>query len=81
MIGSVVKARRSVVTLDLSGLSSIDSSGIGALVSLCKRLSEQGGNVRAVGTHDQPLAVFRLLGLEGYFSPAATAAFALLEAA
>ena len=42
----------------------IDSSGVGALVSLYKRVRAQGGNVVIKGVRDQPLAIFRLLRLD-----------------
>ena len=42
----------------------VDSSGIGALVSLYKRVRAQGGNVVIKGVRDQPLAIFRLLRLD-----------------
>jgi anti-sigma B factor antagonist len=74
VMGALIQDRRSFVTVDLSALSSIDGSGIGALVSLWKRIGEQGGDVRSVGARDQPLAIFRLLRLESYFSPPASRA-------
>ena len=42
----------------------VDSSGIGALVSLYKRVRAQGGSVVIKGVRDQPLAIFRLLRLD-----------------
>lgn len=55
------------VTVDLSGLRLIDSSGVGALVSLYKRMRARGGSVRVEGICDQPLAIFRLLRLDAVF--------------
>jgi anti-sigma B factor antagonist len=55
------------VTVDLSDLRLIDSSGVGALVSLYKRVRASGGDVRFVGAHDQPLAIFKLLRLDVVF--------------
>ena len=52
------------VEIDLSALRMLDSSGVGALVSLYKRVSSQGGTVVIVGLRDQPLAIFRLLRLD-----------------
>ena len=60
----VVAARRSKVELDLSSLRSIDSSGVGAIVSLYKRVRAQGGRVKLQGLHGQPLAIFQLLRLD-----------------
>ena len=42
----------------------LDSSGVGALVSLYKRVRAQGGQVVMIGLRDQPLAIFRLLRLD-----------------
>ena len=52
------------VELDLSRLELIDSTGVGALVRLSKRLKAFGCLVTVRGLHAQPLAVFRLLGLD-----------------
>ena len=60
------------VTVDLSELRLIDSSGVGVLVSLYKRVRARGGTVRFVGVTAQPLAIFKLLRLDRAFecSPA-----------
>ena len=60
----LVKGRPTVVEVDLSSLRMVDSSGIGALVSLYKRIRAQGGSVVIKGLRDQPLAIFRLLRLD-----------------
>src|SRR6476660_5076390 len=52
------------VEVDLSSLRMVDSSGVGALVSLYKRVRAQGGDVVVKGLRDQPLAIFRLLRLD-----------------
>jgi len=52
------------VEIDLSTLRMIDSSGVGTLVSIYKRVRAQGGEVVMVGLRDQPLAIFRLLRLD-----------------
>jgi anti-sigma B factor antagonist len=52
------------IEVDLTNLRLIDSSGIGALVSLYKRMRAQGGKVEIKGLRDQPLAIFRLLRLD-----------------
>ena len=43
------------VTMELSNVSFIDSSGIGAVVFLFKRLHEHGRALRVIGAHGQPL--------------------------
>jgi anti-sigma B factor antagonist len=70
-LDQIVADRRRRVTVDLSGLRLIDSSGVGALVSLYKRVRAQGGSVRIEGVSDQPLAIFRLLRLDAVFGAAA----------
>lgn len=52
------------VEVDLSSLRMLDSSGVGTLVSLYKRVRAHGGEVVIVGLRDQPLAIFRLLRLD-----------------
>jgi anti-sigma B factor antagonist len=52
------------VEVDLSKLRMVDSSGVGALVSLYKRVRAQEGEVVIMGLRDQPLAIFRLLRLD-----------------
>jgi anti-sigma B factor antagonist len=56
------------VTVDLSHLRLIDSSGVGAIVSLYKRMRAQSCRVTVRGLRDQPLAIFRLLRLDRVFS-------------
>jgi anti-sigma B factor antagonist len=52
------------IDVDVSRLRMVDSSGVGALVSLYKRARAQGGSVVVQGLRDQPLAIFRLLRLD-----------------
>jgi anti-sigma B factor antagonist len=53
--------------VDLSELRLIDASGVGALVSLYKRVRENGGEVSFIGVRAQPLVVFKLLRLDRAF--------------
>ncbi len=52
------------VLIDIEGVSFIDSSGIGGLVFLFKRLREHGHTLKLVGAHGQPMQLLRHLGLE-----------------
>jgi anti-sigma B factor antagonist len=52
------------VEVDLAQLRMLDSSGVGALVSLYKQVRARGGEVVVLGLRDQPLAIFRLLRLD-----------------
>ena len=63
----VVADGRRRVTVDLAKVTMIDSSGVGAIVSLFKRVKADGGVVLVVGAKDQPLAVLKLLKLDRVF--------------
>ena len=63
----LVSDRRPRVVVDIAGVTMIDSSGVGAIVSLYKRVKADGGQVQVVGAKDQPLAVFKLLKLDRVF--------------
>ena len=67
VIDQLVTDKRNSITLDLSGLRLIDSSGVGVIVSLFKRCRAQGGEVRITGLNEQPRAVFKLLRLDRVF--------------
>jgi len=63
-LDGVVNDQRSPVTIDMSALRLIDSAGVGAVVSLYKRVRAQGRRVSVQGLNGQPLAIFRLLRLD-----------------
>ena len=53
------------ITLDFSGVSFVDSSGLGVLVVAYKRLrDDQDGSVRIVGAQPSVRKVFEITGLE-----------------
>lgn len=64
---SVVGAERDLVTVDLELLTMLDSSGVGAIVSLFKRVKATGGEVVVKNVGNQPLAVCKLLKLDRVF--------------
>lgn len=64
---SVVSAQPLHVVLDLEGLSMLDSSGVGAIVALFKRVKAAGGSFVVTGVQNQPLAVCKLLKLDRVF--------------
>jgi anti-sigma B factor antagonist len=68
VIDGIVNDKRTRCDVELSGLRLIDSSGVGAIVSLYKRMRAQGGEVSVKGLRDQPLAIFRLLRLDRVFT-------------
>jgi len=55
------------VVVDLEGVSFIDSSGLGVLVSALRRARERDGSVRIVCTRDSVLKIFRITGLDKVF--------------
>ena len=67
VVDDLVNESRKEVTLDLVDLRLIDSSGVGVIVSLFKRVRANGGQVRITGLRDQPRAIFRLLRLDRVF--------------
>ena len=52
------------VVVDMGDLRLIDSTGVGVLISLFKRMRTQGGAVLFAGLTAQPREIFRLLRLE-----------------
>lgn len=56
-----------VLIVDLSQLRLIDSSGVGVLVSLYKRVRANSGDVKFMGVTAQPLVIFKLLRLDRAF--------------
>jgi len=64
VIARIEDDRPSKVLVDLSRLRMIDSSGVGAIVSLFKKVKAYDGSLAVVGVRDQPLAILRLLQLD-----------------
>ncbi len=61
-----------LVVVDFSGSPYIDSSGLGALVSLSRRLRDAGGDLRLVGLNDDLRSLFELTRLDQLFPLFAT---------
>lgn len=66
-IDRIVGEKPKAVTVDLSALELIDSSGVAALVKLYKAIRATGGAVVMSGARDQPLAIFKLLKMDKVF--------------
>ncbi len=64
VLDALVAQGRCIITVDLSELRLIDSSGVGAMVALYKRVRANGGVVKFVGVTAQPLVIFKLLRLD-----------------
>jgi anti-sigma B factor antagonist len=73
-LDELASAGHRTVMVDLSGLRVIDSSGVGAIVSLYKRVRAYGGSATVRGAKDQPLAIFKLLKLDRVLAPEEAAA-------
>ena len=61
---AIAEARQLKVVVDLSLLTLIDSTGVGVLISLFKRLRALDGHVYFAGLSGQPKEIFRLLRLD-----------------
>jgi anti-sigma B factor antagonist len=68
LIEALVAEKRTAITVDVSSLRLIDSSGVGVIVSLFKRCKAYGGAVKVLGLKDQPLTIFKLLRLDRVFT-------------
>ncbi len=66
-LDAIVQARPRQVVVDLSGLVQIDSTGVGGLVSLFKRVREYGGKFLVENVRGQPLGIFEVLRLDRVF--------------
>lgn len=66
-----------VVVVDFTNSGYIDSSGLGALVSLSRRLREAGGDLRLVGLNEDLRTLFELTRLDALFPLYSTRADAL----
>lgn len=66
-IDSLLAERRIHVVFDLARLDLIDSSGVGAIVSLFKRVRTLQGDVKIARLDGQPSEIFKLLRLDRAF--------------
>ncbi len=66
-IDTIANENPKLVVVDLSHLRMIDSSGVGAIVSLYKRMRASGAEFKLEGLNGQPLAIFRVLKLDRVF--------------
>ena len=60
---AVASALPTRLTLDLSGVTFMDSSGIAVLIRAKRRMDELGGHIRAVSIPTQPRRVLDAAGL------------------
>jgi anti-sigma B factor antagonist len=64
---AVIESGCANVVIDLEGVTFIDSSGLGVLVSALRRARERDGAVRVVCTRENILKIFRITGLDKVF--------------
>ena len=67
LIDAVNDGARTII-IDLSQVSFLDSSGVGALVAIHKALEHEGGQLRLAALPKQAHLVLRLTQLESLFS-------------
>ena len=67
VLDEVERGKRKFV-VDFSNTSYIDSSGLGVLVSLSKKISEQGGELRLAGLNEDLRTLFELTKLDTLFT-------------
>ena len=65
------------ILIDFSRTGYIDSSGLGALVSISKRVRETGGELRLSGLNEDLRSLFELTKLDNLFAIAETSQQAL----
>ena len=68
MVSELEVAHRKNVTLDMSSVTEVDSSGVSVIVMLYKQLKSMGGTLTIAGLQAQPRAIFNLLRLDKVFS-------------
>lgn len=68
MVQAVLDAGARKLVLDCRSTSYIDSSGLGALVTISKRVREAGGQIRLAALNDDLRALFELTKLDTLFA-------------
>jgi anti-sigma B factor antagonist len=66
-LNSIADELPAVVKVDLSKLRLVDSSGVGAIVALFKRVKSNGASFVVTGVNGQPLSIFKVLRLDRVF--------------
>lgn len=79
LIQSLLDQGERRILVDFSRTGYIDSSGLGALVAVSKRVREVGGELRLSGLNDDLRSLFELTKLDTLFAIADTPQQALAE--
>ena len=72
LVGSALEAGDRKFLIDFAGAGYIDSSGLGALVGLSRRVREAGGELRLSGLNEDLRSLFELTKLDTLFAIADT---------
>jgi anti-sigma B factor antagonist len=78
LIQDALEAGERKFVVDFSPTAYIDSSGLGALVSINKKVREAGGELRLAGLNEDLRALFELTKLDTLFAISDTTAEALV---
>lgn len=76
-VATAVESGTSRVVVDLSAITFVDSSGLGALVAGLKRARQAGGDLRIAGPGEQVRTVLGLTSLDRVLKPHETVEDAL----
>ena len=77
LIQQALEAGERKLLIDCSGTAYIDSSGLGALVTISKKIRESGGELRLAGLNSDLQSLFELTKLDTLFVIAPSVADAL----
>ncbi len=66
-LDEIITARPARVVVDFAAVDQIDSTGVGGLVSLFKRVREYGGAFSVENVNGQPRGIFEVLRLDRVF--------------
>jgi anti-sigma B factor antagonist len=72
LVGGALERGERRILIDFSQTGYIDSSGLGALVSISKRVREAGGDLRLSGLNEDLRSLFELTKLDTLFAIAET---------
>ena len=66
-VSELLKGDHTRLILDMAGVRSVDSSGLGSLVAIPRTVTRHGGDIKIVHLQESVRAVFRLVRLENVF--------------
>lgn len=67
LVSNEMKDGVSSFTFDLTDLTSINSSGLGILISCLKRIKESKGSLKIININEKILSIFKLTKLDNVF--------------